>query len=165
MKIWLLEELISLSLQVDPTSAGIQYDKEFVVCSLDLISGLAEGLGGGIESLVLTFYKLLLICNSIIYTSDIHSLRSLLLRTCDLMFLLRIFRFMMTFVFICDDAFYWSELEFWYWRCHVTCACEMSSHICECYLCCRFHKAIWGMCFCNAVWMMLLMFDKVLLHF
>lgn len=38
--------------KVDPTSAGIQYDKEFVVCSLDLISGLAEGLGGGIESLV-----------------------------------------------------------------------------------------------------------------
>ncbi|KAL0393479.1 UNVERIFIED_CONTAM: Transportin-1 [Sesamum latifolium] len=29
-----------------------QYDKEFIVCSLDLLSGLAEGLGPGIESLV-----------------------------------------------------------------------------------------------------------------
>ncbi|KAJ9186404.1 hypothetical protein P3X46_001980 [Hevea brasiliensis] len=38
--------------KVDPTSAGIQYDKEFVVCSLDLVSALAEALGGGIESLV-----------------------------------------------------------------------------------------------------------------
>ncbi|KAI8024907.1 Transportin-1 [Camellia lanceoleosa] len=27
-------------------------DKEFIVCSLDLLSGLAEGLGSGIESLV-----------------------------------------------------------------------------------------------------------------
>ncbi|KAF2324731.1 hypothetical protein GH714_016541 [Hevea brasiliensis] len=31
--------------KVDPTSAGIQYDKEFVVCSLDLVSALAEALG------------------------------------------------------------------------------------------------------------------------
>ncbi|GAB4850713.1 hypothetical protein Ancab_030013 [Ancistrocladus abbreviatus] len=38
--------------KVNPTSAGAQYDKEFVVCSLDLLSGLAEGLGSGIESLV-----------------------------------------------------------------------------------------------------------------
>ncbi|XP_038724018.1 transportin-1-like isoform X2 [Tripterygium wilfordii] len=38
--------------KVDPVSAGMQYDKEFVVCSLDLLSGLAEGLGSGIESLV-----------------------------------------------------------------------------------------------------------------
>ncbi|KAK3000875.1 hypothetical protein RJ639_021105, partial [Escallonia herrerae] len=37
---------------VDPVSAGVQYDKEFMVCSLDLLSGLAEGLGSGIESLV-----------------------------------------------------------------------------------------------------------------
>ena len=28
------------------------YDKEFIVCSLDLLSGLAEGLGSSIESLV-----------------------------------------------------------------------------------------------------------------
>ncbi|KAK9150951.1 hypothetical protein Syun_009260 [Stephania yunnanensis] len=41
--------------KVDPLSAGVQYDKEFIVCSLDLLSGLAEGLGGGIESLVLFF--------------------------------------------------------------------------------------------------------------
>lgn len=39
-------------LQVDPVTAGVQYDKEFTVCSLDLLSGLAEGLGSGIESLV-----------------------------------------------------------------------------------------------------------------
>ncbi|KAF5186502.1 Transportin-1 [Thalictrum thalictroides] len=38
--------------KVDPVSAGVQYDKEFIVCSLDLLSGLAEGLGAGIESLV-----------------------------------------------------------------------------------------------------------------
>ncbi|KAL6556349.1 Transportin-1 [Orobanche gracilis] len=38
--------------KVDPVSAGAQYDKEFIVCSLDLLSGLAEGLGPGIESLV-----------------------------------------------------------------------------------------------------------------
>lgn len=31
---------------------GIQYDREFVVCALDLLSGLVEGLGSGIESLV-----------------------------------------------------------------------------------------------------------------
>ncbi|KAI8012095.1 Transportin-1 [Camellia lanceoleosa] len=28
---------------VDPISAGVQYDKEFIVCSLDLFSRLAEG--------------------------------------------------------------------------------------------------------------------------
>lgn len=38
--------------KVDPVTAGVQYDKEFTVCSLDLLSGLAEGLGSGIESLV-----------------------------------------------------------------------------------------------------------------
>ncbi|KAK6158115.1 hypothetical protein DH2020_005429 [Rehmannia glutinosa] len=38
--------------KVDPVSAGAQYDKEFIVCSLDLLSGLTEGLGPGIESLV-----------------------------------------------------------------------------------------------------------------
>lgn len=38
--------------QVDPVSAGVQYDKDFVVCSLDLLSGLT-GLGSGIESLVM----------------------------------------------------------------------------------------------------------------
>lgn len=42
----------NLGLQVDPVSAGVQFDKEFIVCSLDLLSGLAEGLGSGIESLV-----------------------------------------------------------------------------------------------------------------
>ncbi|RWW31453.1 hypothetical protein GW17_00003918 [Ensete ventricosum] len=36
---------------VDHVTAGVQYDKEFIVCSLDLLSGLVEGLGGGIESL------------------------------------------------------------------------------------------------------------------
>jgi hypothetical protein len=38
--------------QIDPTAAGLVYDREFIVCSLDLLSGLAEGLGAGIESLV-----------------------------------------------------------------------------------------------------------------
>uniref|UniRef100_A0A1J3HHC1 Transportin-1 n=1 Tax=Noccaea caerulescens TaxID=107243 RepID=A0A1J3HHC1_NOCCA len=38
--------------KVDPASAGSQYDREFIVCSLDLLSGLSEGLGSGIESLV-----------------------------------------------------------------------------------------------------------------
>ncbi|KAG6528448.1 hypothetical protein ZIOFF_010623 [Zingiber officinale] len=37
--------------KVDHATAGVQYDKEFIVCSLDLLSGLAEGLGGGVESL------------------------------------------------------------------------------------------------------------------
>ncbi|KAG8374854.1 hypothetical protein BUALT_Bualt10G0038900 [Buddleja alternifolia] len=39
-------------MKVDPVTAGAQYDKEFIVCSLDLLSGLTEGLGPGIESLV-----------------------------------------------------------------------------------------------------------------
>ncbi|KAK3193287.1 hypothetical protein Dsin_024597 [Dipteronia sinensis] len=43
---------IQQSAKVDPTSAGVQYDKEFIVCSLDLLSGLVEGLGSGVESLV-----------------------------------------------------------------------------------------------------------------
>lgn len=42
-------------MQVDHASAGVQYDKEFIVCSLDLLSGLTEGLGSGIESLVFPF--------------------------------------------------------------------------------------------------------------
>jgi len=40
------------NVQIDPTAAGAVYDREFIVCSLDLLSGLAEGLGAGIESLV-----------------------------------------------------------------------------------------------------------------
>lgn len=47
--------VLELLLQVDPVSAGVQFDKEFIVCCLDLLSGLAEGLGSGIESLVLPF--------------------------------------------------------------------------------------------------------------
>ncbi|GKC69076.1 transportin-1 isoform X1, partial [Tanacetum coccineum] len=43
---------IQLLAKVDPVSAGVQFDKEFVVCLLDLLSGLTEGLGSGIESLV-----------------------------------------------------------------------------------------------------------------
>ncbi|XP_024516729.1 transportin-1 isoform X2 [Selaginella moellendorffii] len=38
--------------KADPGRAGVQYDKEFIVCSLDLLSGLAEGLGSNMESLV-----------------------------------------------------------------------------------------------------------------
>ncbi|XP_073106539.1 transportin-1 isoform X2 [Elaeis guineensis] len=38
--------------KVDHVAAGVQYDREFIICSLDLLSGLAEGLGSGIESLV-----------------------------------------------------------------------------------------------------------------
>ncbi|KGN61740.2 hypothetical protein Csa_006596 [Cucumis sativus] len=38
--------------QIEPVSAGIQYDREFIVCCLDLLSVLAKGLGSGIESLV-----------------------------------------------------------------------------------------------------------------
>ncbi|KAL1569023.1 Transportin-1 [Salvia divinorum] len=38
--------------KADPISAGTPYDKEFIVCCLDLLSGLTEGLGPGIESLV-----------------------------------------------------------------------------------------------------------------
>lgn len=38
--------------KTDPQRAGVNYDKEFIVCSLDLLSGLAEGLGSSIESLV-----------------------------------------------------------------------------------------------------------------
>ena len=40
------------NVQIDPTAAGLVYDREFIVCSLDLLSGLSEGLGAGIESLV-----------------------------------------------------------------------------------------------------------------
>ncbi|KAJ7545352.1 hypothetical protein O6H91_09G116500 [Diphasiastrum complanatum] len=38
--------------KADPGRAGVAYDKEFIVCSLDLLSGLAEGLGSSIENLV-----------------------------------------------------------------------------------------------------------------
>ncbi|KAK8958597.1 Transportin-1 [Platanthera guangdongensis] len=38
--------------KVDHVAAGVHYDKEFIVCSLDLLSGISEGLGSGIESLV-----------------------------------------------------------------------------------------------------------------
>ncbi|WOL11529.1 transportin-1 [Canna indica] len=38
--------------KVDHVAAGVQYEKEFIVCSLDLLSGLAEGLGSRIENLV-----------------------------------------------------------------------------------------------------------------
>ncbi|KAH9321782.1 hypothetical protein KI387_016421, partial [Taxus chinensis] len=50
--------------RVDPVRAGVAYDKEFIVCSLDLLSGLAEGLGSGIESLVARsdLRDLLLLC-------------------------------------------------------------------------------------------------------
>ncbi|RVX15911.1 Transportin-1 [Vitis vinifera] len=44
-------QLSLMGAEVDPLSAAVQYDKEFIVCSLDLLSGLAEGLGSGIESL------------------------------------------------------------------------------------------------------------------
>ena len=40
------------SMQADPRRAGVNYDKEFIVCSLHLLSGPAEGLGSSIESLV-----------------------------------------------------------------------------------------------------------------
>ena len=42
-----------MRVQTDPERAGVNYDKEFIVCSLDLLSGLAEGLGTNIESLVI----------------------------------------------------------------------------------------------------------------
>lgn len=47
-------------LQTDPQRAGVSYDKEFIVCSLDLLSGLAEGLGSSIESLVICFLPLVM---------------------------------------------------------------------------------------------------------
>lgn len=52
--------------KADPGRAGINYDKEFIVCSLDLLSGLAEGLGSSIESLVVrsNLRELLLQCCS-----------------------------------------------------------------------------------------------------
>lgn len=46
-------------MQADPQRAGVNYDKEFIVCSLDLLSGLAEGLGSSIESLVFLLHCLL----------------------------------------------------------------------------------------------------------
>ena len=45
-------------MQIDPTAAGMLYDREFIVCSLDLLSGLAEGLGAGIESLVSSSFQI-----------------------------------------------------------------------------------------------------------
>ncbi|XP_047310116.1 transportin-1-like [Impatiens glandulifera] len=38
--------------KANPVQSGIQYERELIVCSLDLLSGLTEGLGSGIESLV-----------------------------------------------------------------------------------------------------------------
>lgn len=38
--------------QGDGGRSGVVYDREFVVCSLDLLSGVTEGMGAGIESLV-----------------------------------------------------------------------------------------------------------------
>lgn len=58
--------------QIDPVSAGAQYEKEFIVCSLDLLSGLVEGLGPGIESLVLPF--------SMSYIKNTASFRQLCIR-------------------------------------------------------------------------------------
>ncbi|KAH8942177.1 hypothetical protein BDL97_14G084900 [Sphagnum fallax] len=50
--------------KADPGRAGVNYDKEFIVCSLDLLSGLTEGLGSSIESLVSRsdLFDLLLLC-------------------------------------------------------------------------------------------------------
>jgi hypothetical protein len=42
---------ISCNMQIDPTAASALYDREVIDCSLDLLSGLVEALGG-IESLV-----------------------------------------------------------------------------------------------------------------
>ncbi|XP_047309136.1 transportin-1-like [Impatiens glandulifera] len=39
--------------KANPIPSGPQHEKEFIVCSLDLLSGIAEGLGSGLESLVL----------------------------------------------------------------------------------------------------------------
>nr|CAB3488773.1 unnamed protein product [Digitaria exilis] len=47
-----INQYIVVMPSIDPTAAGALYDREFIVCSLDLLSGLAEGLGAGIESLV-----------------------------------------------------------------------------------------------------------------
>ncbi|CAM6111694.1 unnamed protein product [Calypogeia fissa] len=38
--------------KADPGRARVAYNKEIILCSLDLLSGLAEGLGTSIESLV-----------------------------------------------------------------------------------------------------------------
>lgn len=43
---------LHLLAKAEPSRATIVYDKEFVVCSLDLLSGIAEGLGSNIEGLV-----------------------------------------------------------------------------------------------------------------
>lgn len=48
-----------LNLQVDTSSGGVQYEKEFIICSLDLVSGLAEGLGSAFERLVSTLINFL----------------------------------------------------------------------------------------------------------
>lgn len=40
-------------LQDHPFTSGIKYDKEFITCSLDLLSGLTECFDSGIETLVL----------------------------------------------------------------------------------------------------------------
>ncbi|KAL6579994.1 hypothetical protein OROMI_008018 [Orobanche minor] len=46
-----LAKKLTRQVRVD-ASAGIQNDKDFIVCSLDSLSGLTEVLGSGIESLV-----------------------------------------------------------------------------------------------------------------
>ncbi|KAK4378198.1 hypothetical protein RND71_000060 [Anisodus tanguticus] len=69
--------------KVDPVSAGLQYDREFIVCSLDLLSGLAEGLGSGVESLspdvpMLLFHALFSVFDRV----SQNNLRDLLLQCC-----------------------------------------------------------------------------------
>lgn len=61
-------------MQVDPVSAGVQYDKEFIVCSLDLLSGLVEGLGSGIESLVFLILQSLFLCDMVLSFAERCSL-------------------------------------------------------------------------------------------
>eukprot|EP00286_Rhodomonas_abbreviata_P022521 CAMPEP_0181303378 /NCGR_PEP_ID=MMETSP1101-20121128/8524_1 /TAXON_ID=46948 /ORGANISM="Rhodomonas abbreviata, Strain Caron Lab Isolate" /LENGTH=900 /DNA_ID=CAMNT_0023408943 /DNA_START=172 /DNA_END=2874 /DNA_ORIENTATION=- len=46
------ERLIEMTLTSQQQQTETMFDDEFIVCSLDLISGMAEGLGSGIESLV-----------------------------------------------------------------------------------------------------------------
>ncbi|XP_078433901.1 transportin 1 [Wolffia australiana] len=75
--------------KVDPVSAGGQYDKDFIVYSLDLLSGLVEGLGGGIETLVgaSNLSDILLLC-CVDNTPDIrqsaHALLGDLARVCPM---------------------------------------------------------------------------------
>ncbi|CAI5468976.1 unnamed protein product [Closterium sp. Yama58-4] len=43
---------VQLVAQKDPAAAGAPYDKEFIVCALDLSSGVVEGLGPTVEPLI-----------------------------------------------------------------------------------------------------------------